>query len=511
MLLGAAPGIAQQASGGIEGSVHDAAGLAVAGAKVRLEASGTKPIDTQTDARGAFAFLHLQAGKYSVSAEKDSLHSQVVAATAGDAGKPVDLVLGSASSQPMEFADSPDFTVAGVTDWTAVGGHGSDAILRTSEDLARETLRLKGQGSTDSSAGSVAVESRLRAALVSSPGSFAANYKLGVFYLNAGRALDALPLLLAAYQLDAGSYANEQALTRAYLETGDISHAREHLDKMLAHENSAELHRLAAEVDEKTGDPLAAVRQDEQAVRLDPSEQNYFAWGSELLLHRAVWQAAEVFRNGVKAYPQSARMLTGLGTALFAGDRYDEAAQRLCEASDLDPKDTEPYLFMGKVELAAPTPLACIEPKLARFAQMQPENSVANYLYGMALLKQQAHSADKSANEQAQTLLTKAVSLDSKCFDGYLQLGILAFSQHNYEEAIRYYKQAIEADPQLGEAHYRLGVVYDRTGKPEEAKREFQLHEDLDKQQAAEVDRQRREVKQFLVDLHGVPEHSAVQ
>ena len=58
------------------------------------------------------------------------------------------------------------------------------------------------------------------------------------------------------------------------------------------------------ELDEKKGDPLAAVHEFEQAVRQDPSEENYFAWGSELLLHRAVWQAAEVFRNGTKAYPQ---------------------------------------------------------------------------------------------------------------------------------------------------------------------------------------------------------------
>jgi Flp pilus assembly protein TadD len=96
------------------------------------------------------------------------------------------------------------------------------------------------------------------------------------------------------------------------------------------------------------GDPLAAVHEDEQAVRLDPSEQNYFAWGSELLLHRAVWQAAEVFKNGTKAYPKSASMLAALGTALFAGALYDQAAASLCQASDLNPADPEPYTLHGQ-------------------------------------------------------------------------------------------------------------------------------------------------------------------
>jgi hypothetical protein len=47
-------------------------------------------------------------------------------------------------------------------------------------------------------------------------------------------------------------------------------------------------------------------------------------------------------------------MQTALGTALFAGARYGEAAQRFCTASDLDPTASEPYLFMGKMQIVAP-------------------------------------------------------------------------------------------------------------------------------------------------------------
>ena len=64
-----------------------------------------------------------------------------------------------------------------------------------------------------------------------------------------------------------------------------------------------------------------------------------------------------MFTVGAKAYPKSARMLTALGAALFAGAFYDEAALRLCDASDLNPANPEPYMFMGKIEMAAPNPL----------------------------------------------------------------------------------------------------------------------------------------------------------
>jgi len=416
------------------------------------------------------------------------------------------------STQAMEFADQPNFAIAGVTDWTAVGGHGSDSTLRTSEALARETLTLKqdgsGAGPSDFPGGAKArneTEARLRTALAGAPGSFAANHQLGAFYLHTGKYRESVPLLSAAYQIDPANRGNEYDLASAYEKTGDFAQAREHIRKLQAQADNADLHRLSGELDEKMGDPLGAVHEDEQAVHLDPSEQNYFAWGSELLLHRAVWQAAEVFRNGTKAYPRSARMLTALGTALFAGALYDEAAASLCAASDLNPADPEPYLFMGRIEMASPKPLACVQPRLARFVQQQPANALANYLYAMAIWKRQEQTPDPSALQQVETLLTKAVAIDAKCADAYLQLGVLYSSQRNPEKAIGFYTKAIEADPQLGEAHYRLGVAYDRTGLPEKAKQEFQLHDEIEKSQAAAVERQRREVKQFLVVLEGQP------
>jgi len=216
-----------------------------------------------------------------------------------------------------------------------------------------------------------------------------------------------------------------------------------------------------------------------------------------------VWQAVEVFEKGMRAYPQSARMLTALGTALFSGARYDEAALRLCDASDLNPADPEPYIFMGKVEMAAPNALPCVEPKLSRFVQQQPKNSRANYLYAMVLWKRQQQPPDPAVAQQVETLLAKAVAIDPRCADAYLQLGILYSSQRNVEKAIAFYLKAIDTNPQLGEAHYRLAVAYDRTGQHAKALQEFQRHDQIKKAEAEAIESQRREIKQFLVDVSG--------
>lgn len=528
---------AQQApprcSGGvtITGTVRVTDGQVVQRADVYLtaEPSGVD-LKTNTDAAGQFVFSSTGSVSFRIHAEKAGRLSKVqdvvplpdkcslhLDLTLQETKRPPASAKSSASLAPaMEFADQPNFTIAGVTDWTAVGGHGSDSTLRTTETLAKETRSLKPQGASgatpDPASGvgaTVASENELRRALADAPTSFHANHQLGVFYLNAERYAEAVPLLERAYQVEPEDQENQYDLGRAYEGAGDLPRARKRVQELIARQPSADLCRLAAELDEQMGDPLSAVREYNEAAKLNPSEQNYFEWGSELLLHRAIWQAQEVLRKGTEAYPRSVRMQTALGTALFAGARYDQAAQRLCVASDLNPEDPHPYVFMGRIQISAPDPLPCIEPRLARFVQSQPGSSVANYLYAMSLLKRQEQRSDEMVVQHATALLLKAVSIDPNYGEAYLELGILAASKQSFERAIDFYQKAIGADPGLADAHYRLGMAYDRTAQPAKAKLEFQLHDQIKQQQAAEVERQRREVKQFLIVLPGSSENNA--
>ena len=507
------------AVGTISGRVLDASDKPVLGAQVKLEKlDAADSLQMATDASGGFTFSGMAPGHYAVHAEKPGVGSGTAAVVLSEGvlrrtGLALKLLSTQASpagnasvAQTIEFSDEPNFTVAGVTDWTAVGGHGSDATLRTSEDLTRETLTLKAGDNGQKAVGRLgaegdATEARLRAALAAAPQSYAANHDLGAYYLHSARYQQAILPLQAALELHRANAEDEYNLALACRGVGDFKQARRHVNSALRQTDGASFHRLAGELDEKLDDPLAAVQQMERAAHLEPSEENYFAWGSELLLHRAVWQAAEVFSNGAKAHPASARMMTAWGTALFAGALYAEAARRLCQASDLSPTETAPYLFMGKAELASPTALPCVEQRLERFLRLQPDNAAANYLFAMALRKEES----RPDAQRVESLLRKAVTLDPHYSEAFLQLGIASFARRNYPEAIDFYTKAIEANPQEGEAHYRLGIAYDRVGDGRRAKQELQLHDDLEKAQADTVEQQRRQVKQFLVVLQQQP------
>lgn len=513
--------LAQQSTTGqldkvtIRGKVVDTQGKPAADAAVRLthpNSAGT--LETKTDAQGDFTFPSLAAGSYLVTAEKGSRRSNAAAIlVSAEDLRIADLVLANhdeaqrdsvaSREQTIEFSDKPDFAVAGVTDWTAVGGHGSDSVLRTSEALARDLLTLKPEKTSvavvAAPGGERNSETKLRAEFARAPDSFEANHRLGQFYLSAARYKEAARLLESAYRIAPADYENAYDLALALEGMGDYMRAQADVKLLLAHRDDSNLHRLAGELDEKLNDPLAAVHEYELAAKENPTELNYFEWGSELLLHRAVWQAQEVFRNAVQAYPKSERLLTALGAALFAGAIYDEASQRLCTASDLNPGDPEPYTFMGNIEMSAPNPLPCIEPRLARFARQQPQNSTANYLYAMAVLKRPQQPLEPEEIQKAETLLRKSVALDPGCAGAWLQLGIISFDRHDLSAAIDDYRKAIASDPQLGEAYYRLGVAYDRTGDVVNSRREFELHDQIEKARAEAVERQRKQIQQFLV------------
>ncbi len=100
-----------------------------------------------------------------------------------------------------------------------------------------------------------------------------------------------------------------------------------------------------------------------------------------------------------------------------------------------------------------------------------------------------------------ESLLEKAVRLDPRLGDGYLQLGILYADQQDFSRAIVSYQNAVTASPELEQAHYRLAQAYRRTGEKLKAQQELELYQQLSKKTEEEQERQRREIQQFVYTL----------
>jgi tetratricopeptide (TPR) repeat protein len=376
---------------------------------------------------------------------------------------------GSATSTP-QFFDQPQFTVAGVTDTTNLGGHGSDTVVRTRNSLAKDTVSLgepKVKAPPDA-----AREKTLRELAERQPTDFGANHQLGQLLIADGRAREAIPFLERAAAKDSANYENAYDLALANAQAGNYAIAREEATKLLATHDQADLHHLLGDVDEKLGDSLEAVRHYQRAVELVPSESHLFDWGAELLLHHAPEPATQVFSKGNRLFPGSARMLLGLGAALFARGAYDEAVLWICRASDLNPNATVPYLFLGEIEQAEKAPSSDLVERLHRFLTLQPQNADANYYYAVGLWKLRNTAPQKHDIGRVESLLKTAIQINPRHAAAALQLGIAHSEQGAYSEAISDYRKALDTDSQMEEAHYRLAQAYRQIGNPEKAKEE---------------------------------------
>jgi len=412
-------------SAALQGFVRDARGHPVAGAAVHLQGkSGEKVL--RTDLQGRYHFSALREGTYTLRAEMGGSGDATFGpfTLAQKEAKQVELTLAPA------FFDEPTFIVAGVSDASSRGGHGSDTVLRSSEALAKATVSL-------------------------------------------GK--------------EPAAAENEKAL-------------REAVERDPA---NAELHHRLGDVEEGQGNALEAVREYQRAAELDASESDLFDWGAELLTHRAPDQAIEIFTKGHRRFPRSTRMLLGLATAFYARGAYEQAAQRFFEACDLDPADPKPYLFLGSVQVSEITQLPGFAERLGRFVRLQPGNAMANYYYAASLWKQWKGPEDSETPVQVRALLAKAVQLDPNLSAAYLQLGILYADQKDFPKAIAAYEKAIAVNPGLTEAHYRLAQAYRKTGEEKKAQQEFELHDELSKKSAAEVERERSEIQEFVFALRG--------
>jgi tetratricopeptide (TPR) repeat protein len=337
------------------------------------------------------------------------------------------------------------------------------------------------------------------------PENFDTNHNLAEYYIHAGQVAKAIPFLDRAQHIDPSSYDNGYDLSLAYLLTGKIPEARKQVQDLLTRKNTAELHNLLAEIQEKSGEFVAAAKEYETAAHMEPSEDNLFDWGSELLLHETLAPAIEVFQQASARYPHSPRLLIGLGMALYTRGNYDEAVKALLQAADLSPSDPRAYLFLSKAYDRSPDQVKDVIERFHKFAELQPRNGQAQYYYAMSLWKgKRAQDPDLDLT-QIQSLLKKSVTLDPKLAEAHLQLGNIYSDQNKHADAIPEYLTALKLNPDLADGYYRLGQAYVRTGEKDRAQEQFQIYQKVRTEHMADLDRQRAEVRQFVYSAKNGP------
>src|SRR6201992_3249324 len=199
-------------------------------------------------------------------------------------------------------------------------------------------------------------------------------------------------------------------------------------------------------------------------------------WG--LLLHERFnnKEADDLFNERVKQDPANAQAYLGL--ALVSADGFDsKAGEYALKALELDPK------LVGAHELIANLQL---EDGKTQEALVEADKAIA--LSNEALQAMAIHAAaEVLADRSPDAWFAKIHAVNPSYGEGYALVGHHLVLHMRYEDAVTYYRKAIEADPKLWAARSQLGINLMRLGQEEEPLKQLEMSYNNGQRDAATV------------------------
>ena len=187
-------------------------------------------------------------------------------------------------------------------------------------------------------------------------------------------------------------------------------------------------------------------------------------WG--MLLHERFNnpEAVDLFNEALAKDPSNTQAYLGL--AIVSADSFDgKATAYTAKAIELDPKLAEAHELMANLALQNDdTDLAVAEADKAIALEDDAMDAMA------------IHAAvELIADRSPDAWFKKITTINPGYGEAYARVARQLETHYRYEDAVTYYRKAVEADPRLWQAHSALGIDLMRLGKEDEPIKELEL------------------------------------
>ena len=306
-------------------------------------------------------------------------------------------------------------------------------------------------------------------------------------------------LLLCLLMAAAGISCRRQAATANDYEGMDTTLVR--LYKQLEkHPKSADKHIEIADYYKNRLMLDSALNHMLQAIRLDSGNASHYVKLSDLyLIMNEIDKCEETLEKAVRMDPKNEEALLDLANLHFLLRRYDEASDAVERALALNDYNPKAYFRQGWIQRELGDTAAAIRSYMKAAEQdaeyfeayeelahlyhvrrnplaiqhyqnalrIRPDDILT--LYNLAMFYQETGD-DKQAMEQYRQILQKEPNNQYALHNmGWICMERL----QNYEEAIRYFTQAINQDPTYLEAVYDRGCAFELQGELDNARQDF--------------------------------------
>ncbi len=283
----------------------------------------------------------------------------------------------------------------------------------------------------------------------------------------------------------------------ALLDSGEATQAKDVLTSVPNKESQAQVQALLGEIAEKQGQFKEAAQHLDAAAKLDPSEPNVYVLGMEFLKHWTFDPAIKIFEYGVGLYPNSTRLLLGLGISRYATNDLTASAPLFAKLLAQDPESDFYADLLGRSCGLMPESSEGCE-KLESFALKHPKNATVATYAAASILHRPKESQDLGAAEK---LLDQAIAADPKLAEAHFQKGILEQYQSRWKDSVQELETAIALKPDYSKAHYRLALAYSHVGQRDKAQEQIALQKKYSEEEKDELNARFKEVTTFLVTM----------
>jgi tetratricopeptide (TPR) repeat protein len=154
--------------------------------------------------------------------------------------------------------------------------------------------------------------------------------------------------------------------------------------------------------------------------------------------------------------------------------KWDQAEKDYGKILEQNPRYPGIHFRLARMILSRPSPPPDFAEQAKKELQAElaidPANAGAEYVLGE--LARQAQDLPDAVQH-----FTKATKLESNFSDAYLGLGMTLLAQKQYAEAVAPLEAAVKLQPANPAGHYSLATAYARTGRKDDAEREFALQQ----------------------------------
>lgn len=161
--------------------------------------------------------------------------------------------------------------------------------------------------------------------------------------------------------------------------------------------------------------------------------------------------------------------------------KWDQAEKDYQKILAQNPRYPGIHFRMARLLLSKPNPPADFQEQakkeLLQELEIDPANAGAHYVLGE--IARQTNNLTDAVDH-----FTKATKFDPAFADAYLGLGTSLLAEKKYPEAVAPLETAVKLRPGNPAGHYNLATAYARTGRREDAQREFALQQQVSNQGA---------------------------